>query len=336
MADSKKTRKESVENIQASWRAQEQRIKDNVIASSINAIAIAEFAGNLTYVNNSFLKMWGYDDKNEVLGKPAVEFWKGKEKVLEIIEALRDGDSVITELVAKRKDGSLFDVLCSAGVVNDETGTPICMLGSFMDITERKNTEEALRESEERYRAIFEQAADSIVLVDAETGELVEFNDRAHESLGYTREEFGELKIKDFDVIESVEKVAKHIKKVVREGADTFETKHRTKGGEIRDILISSRAISIGGKDFNQGIWRDITEQKRAEKVLRFSLNFLERANLKTSKVPLLEEFVKEIQEFTDCEAVGIRILDESGNIPYEAYAGFSKEFYELENSLSV
>ncbi len=337
MVDFKKTRKEPVEEIQALRRAQEElRIKDNAIASSITAIAIAEFAGNLTYVNNSFLKMWGFDDKNEVLGKPAVEFWKRKEKALEIIEALRDGDSVITELVANRKDGSLFDVLCSAGVVTNETGTPICMLGSFMDITERKNTEEALRESEERYRAIFEQAADSIVLVDAETGELVEFNDRAHKNLGYTREEFKKLGIHDFEVLESAEEVRKHLDKIIRQGADVFQTKHRRKDGEVRDNLVSSKAISIGGRNLCHCIWRDITEQKRAEKVLRFSLNFLERANLKTSKVPLLEEFVREIQEFTECEAVGIRILDESGNIPYEAYAGFSKEFYESENSLSV
>ena len=200
----------------------------------------------------------------------------------------------------------------------------------------KHKAEQALKESEERYRAIFEQAADSIVLIDGETGELVEFNDKAHKNLGYTSEEFKKLEIPDFEAIETAEEVRKHFDKIIRRGPDVFQTKQRRKDGEVRDILVSSRAISIGGKDFIQSIWRDITEQKRAEKVLRFSLHFLERANLKTSKVPLLEEFVKEIKEFTECEAVGIRILDESGNIPYEAYAGFSKEFYELENSLSV
>jgi PAS domain S-box-containing protein len=134
---------------------------------------------------------------------------------------------------------------------------------------ERKRVEEALRESEERYRAIFEQAADSIVLVDGETGALVEFNDRAHENLGYTREEFQKLKIPDFEVIESAEEVAKRIEKIIKEGADTFETKQRKKDGEIRDILVSSRALSIDGRDFVQSIWRDITERKRMEDALR-------------------------------------------------------------------
>jgi len=138
-------------------------------------------------------------------------------------------------------------------------------------------TEEALLESEERYRAIFEQSADSVVLIDAETGSFVEYNDRAHESLGYTREEFGKLKIADFEVIESGEEVAKHIDKIVKEGADIFETKHRTKGGDIRDVQISARAISLDGRCFIQAMWRDITERKLAERALRESEEKLRR-----------------------------------------------------------
>jgi PAS domain S-box-containing protein len=130
---------------------------------------------------------------------------------------------------------------------------------------ERRRAEGALRESEERYRAIFEQAADSIVLIDAETGALVEFNDRAHENLGYTRKEFERLKISDFEVIESAGQVAQHLERIVKAGKDTFETKQRRKDGEIRDILVSSRSLSVGGSDFIQSIWYDITERVRSE-----------------------------------------------------------------------
>jgi len=137
------------------------------------------------------------------------------------------------------------------------------------EVEERRQAEEALRESEERYRAIFEQAADSVVLIDAETGALVEFNDRAHKNLGYTREELKNLRIPDFEVIESDEEVAKRIEKIVEGGADTFETRHRTKGGDVRNILVSTRAISVHGRDFIQGIWRDITERVRAEQLLQ-------------------------------------------------------------------
>jgi len=128
-----------------------------------------------------------------------------------------------------------------------------------------QQSESELRESEERHRAIFEQAAESIVLIDAKTGALVEFNDRACENLGYNREEFEKLRLPDLEVVESAGEVAKHIEKIIKEGTDVFETKHRTKDGEIRDIQVSSRVISIRGREFVQSIWLDITERKRAQ-----------------------------------------------------------------------
>ncbi len=106
------------------------------------------------------------------------------------------------------------------------------------------------------------------MLTDAETGELVEFNDRAHKNLGYTREEFRNLKIPDFDAIESAEEAKRHLEYIIRTGLDSFETKHRTKEGEIRNIQISSRAISIHDKDFVQSIWHDITDRKKAEEAI--------------------------------------------------------------------
>jgi PAS domain S-box-containing protein len=121
------------------------RIKDWAIESSINAISLADLEGNLTHVNTSFLKLWGYKDKNEIFKKPAVEFWQTKEKASEGLEALHDKGSWIGELVAKRKDGSLFDVQLSASMVKDEAGNPICMMASFVDITQRKQAEEELK-----------------------------------------------------------------------------------------------------------------------------------------------------------------------------------------------
>jgi PAS domain S-box-containing protein len=143
------------------------------------------------------------------------------------------------------------------------------LLSLIRQIVARKLAEEALQESEERYRAIFEQAADSIVLIDVETGVLVNFNEQAYKNLGYTLEEFQKLKIPDFEVTQSAEEVAKHIEKIIKEGSDNFEAKHRTKSGEVRDIQVSARAISIRGRNFVQSIWRDITDRKRAEEERR-------------------------------------------------------------------
>jgi diguanylate cyclase (GGDEF)-like protein/PAS domain S-box-containing protein len=120
------------------------RIKDRAIASSTNAIAIADLEGNLTYVNASFLSLWGYVEQ-EVLGKPAIGFWEMQERAAEVVQELRWEGSWIGELVAKKKDGSPFYVQLSASMVTNEAGEPVCMMGSFVDITERRQALQALR-----------------------------------------------------------------------------------------------------------------------------------------------------------------------------------------------
>lgn len=126
------------------------RIKDSAIAASINAIALADLEGNVTYVNNSFLKMWGYGDANEVLGRPAVDFWQQREEAETIIVSLHTSDGWIGELLGKRKDGSTFYVQLSANMVKDEAGKPISMMSSFIDVTEHKQALEELRQSKEQ------------------------------------------------------------------------------------------------------------------------------------------------------------------------------------------
>jgi PAS domain S-box-containing protein len=145
------------------------------------------------------------------------------------------------------------------------------------DVTDRVRAEEALRESKERYQAIFEQAADSILIVDPDTGALLEFNDRAHEGLGYTREEFERLTIPDIEVIESAEEVAGHLAQIVRGGSDSFETKHRTKAGEIRHVHVNSKTICVRGRRLVHSIWRDITDRKQAEEALKLAHDALDQ-----------------------------------------------------------
>ena len=77
-------------------------------------------------------------------------------------------------------------------------------------------------------------------------------------------------------------------------------------------------------------------QRQQAEEALQLSHRFLEIANRHTEMVPLLKEFVAEGKNLTGCAAVGVRILDVEGNIPYEAHDGFSQQFYESESPLSI
>ena len=127
-------------------RKEEMRIKDSAIESSINAIAITDLDGNISYVNQSFLEMWRYGNKQEVLGQPAVKFWQMKGQYVEIMDTLMEKGGWVGELVAERRDGSVFDVQLSSTMVKDEGGKPLCMMASFVDITEQKRAKEALKE----------------------------------------------------------------------------------------------------------------------------------------------------------------------------------------------
>lgn len=118
------------------------RIKEEAIASSVNAIILADLEGNLNYVNRSFLHMWGYSDEKEVLGKSVTELWNTQDMALDVIEAVRSNRSWMGELVARRKDDSVFDVQLLASIVENEAGKAMCMMASVIDITERKKIEQ--------------------------------------------------------------------------------------------------------------------------------------------------------------------------------------------------
>lgn len=128
-------------------QAKEERLKimASAVDSAVSAIAIADLEGKLVYVNQSFLRMWRYEGESEVLGEPATRFWHMQEMAREVVKALWEQENWIGELVAMKKDGSLFHAELSASMVCDEKGSPICMMASFVDITRRKILENELR-----------------------------------------------------------------------------------------------------------------------------------------------------------------------------------------------
>ena len=133
----------------------------------------------------------------------------------------------------------------------------------------RLQLENRLLESEKRYRALFEQAADAIVVFDPQTLAMVDFNAEACRRLGYTRAEFARLKISDLEVIESAAETKRHARQVVRAGIAVFETKQRAKNGSVLDIEVRAKPIRVRDQTLIQGIWRDVTERKRIEEELR-------------------------------------------------------------------
>jgi PAS domain S-box-containing protein len=252
----------------------EKEFTETALNAQADTFFVFEAAtGKAVRWNEAFKKVSGYSD-DQIRSMKAPDSYYSEEdlkKAKAATEKILKGEAASVKLSLITRNGRSIPTEYTASLIRDDSGNPKYIIAVGRDITERKRAAEALRESEEKYRAIFEQAADSIVLVDAETGKFVDFNNKTCENLGYSREEFERLEIADIDVCESEQRVLQHAKKVVTEGADTFETKMRTKGGEIRDVLVSARGISLRGRRFISSVWRDVTERKQAEQALRES-----------------------------------------------------------------
>jgi PAS domain S-box-containing protein len=144
----------------------------------------------------------------------------------------------------------------------------------------RKQVEEALRESEEKFRTIFRAERDAIMVFDAERLRFIEANDATLDLYGYTQEEF--LKLTPVDISAEPEVTYKVVKKL---GAlqqigevGLFERKHKRKDGTIFLAEISSSSFILGGRNMICGIVRDVTKRVRAEEALRESEEKLARS----------------------------------------------------------
>ena len=126
---------------------EELRLKDHAIASSLNAIAFGDLEGHITYVNEAFLRLWGGDDASEVLGRSVFTFAQSQQDIERILRHVFAQGNWQGEVIAKAKDGHLVTVQLSAHLVTDEQCRPICLMCSFVDITEKNRVQEDLRQT---------------------------------------------------------------------------------------------------------------------------------------------------------------------------------------------
>jgi len=248
-----------------------QRYHD-MLAGMGAGLAVLDADRRIVWANDLVSKWFGPMD--EIIGKHCYEVYRHRQTACEGCEAERcfaTGEmSAGEEHRGRRTDGEeiIFNVVASP--MKGRTGKIEQILEVLEDVTGLRRAEEAMRESEAKFRAVFEQARDGFLLV-AEDGKILEFNDAAHNDLGYTRDEFEQLSLHDIDANESADDVSRHMQQIMSEESVSFETKHRTKNGELRDVLVDGRVIELAGRRVFSGIWRDITERRRAEEALRAS-----------------------------------------------------------------
>ena len=246
------------------------KIENLLVESSLSAITISDLKGNLTYVNNSFIKMWGYEDEEEIIGKPTVKFWQIKP--LELMKALHDKGNWIGEVIATRKDGSKFNAHVIINMVENEAGKSSSMTASFVDVTGRKKAEQALQESEKRYQELYNNTPAMYFTVTPKAI-VKSVNDYGAKCLGYKKEE---LIGKSVWIIVYKD----DLKKIKKQVAGIFNKKLKDSKLEFRKVRKNGSVIWVrerAGLVFNDKnkpkelsiICEDVTKQKKEEQKLQ-------------------------------------------------------------------
>ncbi|MFH0727383.1 MAG: PAS domain S-box protein [Pseudomonadota bacterium] len=170
------------------------------------------------------------------------------------------------ELRMLHANASSFWVHLISTAAGDDDGPPLFHVVLY-DITDRKRAEEALQQSEERHRTILQTAMDGFWMTDLRQ-RLLEVNETYCRMSGYGAEELMTMRISDLEVNKTDEYIAAHRQKIMAQGEDRFESRHRRKNGSIFDVEVSVQYQPAEGGRF-VAFLRDITERKRAEERLR-------------------------------------------------------------------
>ncbi len=140
----------------------------------------------------------------------------------------------------------------------------------YNDVTAHRLAEDTLRESEDKFRKIFEDHSAVKLLIDPDSGDIIDANNAAAVYYGWSREELKRMKVQQLNTLPP-EEVKKEMEKVISQKRIQFEFKHRRKDGSIRDVEVFSSKIKIGNKNVLHSIVHDITNRKKVESALKES-----------------------------------------------------------------
>ena len=281
---------------------------------------------------------------------PTVEFF---------IKAIHpdDADRVMAsaeQAVATKEDyKSEFRIIGPSGEVRwisnygrpryDENGKPLRLVGTAQDITDRKKDEEALKESEELLKRVLDTLPIGIWIVDKE-GKVKQSNPAAQRIWGFYEDmgvdQYKMRKAWRFDTGRQLESHEWATARAIGDKQTILNEELEIESFDgIRKIILNSAVPIVNAKKEVVGaiaVNQDITRRKETENRDNVISTLLSVFSKTISHKEYCEAIVELVRQWSGCRCVGLRILDIHGNIPYESYRGFSREFWEFENMLSM
>jgi len=266
----------ALENLEKAERRREAEERfEAMFQLSPIPITLATFdEGRYVAANEAALKTLGYR-REEMIGKLTrdLPFWADSEQRPAFIQAMNEHRRFVDhEIKYRKKSGEVGEAVMSAVLI--ELRGQTFNLGMFLDVTERRKVEAALRESEERYRTLIEHASDGIFLTDAQ-GYFIDANTSGCQLLGYTREDILGVHLVNLIAADTLPNQPLQID-ILRSGKSlTTERVLKRKDGSLIPVEISARMLPNGDL---LGIVRNIIERKQADEALRQSREMFSKA----------------------------------------------------------
>ncbi len=322
----------TVQDITERKRAEEALLSlERSIDQSIGGIARADMNGTIVFVNKAWARMHGYEI-NEIFGKSLSIFHTQEQMESEVNpfnkNVIEHGANA-AEMGHVRKDGTMFFTWMEATAVKDSQQQPIEIIASAIDITERKRAEQALRENEEKYRRLFDNASLGIFQSTLE-GQVISINPAFAHMLGYDS---------PADAMKNIQNVATDLfadpnrrAEIIRFMADnpdlrTFENVYRRKDGStfIAQLNVTPVRDAAGQLVRTEGMIEDITERKHTEAKILAALE---------EKETLLREVHHRVKN--NLQAMIALMEMQASMIPDEATRQFLKELEGQARTMSL
>ncbi|HRU40190.1 MAG TPA: PAS domain-containing protein, partial [Candidatus Goldiibacteriota bacterium] len=292
------------------------------LKASMSPYASVGVDGRILDCNRAAASMLGYGER-EIIGRHIRSLMtpdSAKKALKALSVVIKKGYSYGGEYRLKRKGGKVLEVIISSAAVKDESGRFLRTISFIEDVTERKFMESVLRESEEKYRSIFDASNDAVFVVRLDgkgrPGKFIAVNSAACRQLGYTREEL--LKLSPSDITEKSAEPVKRSRDIRRGVNMSFEAVHVARDGRRIPVRINTKTFMAGASINILATARDITAEKKemAEKAEKENLERLKASVWKLaadsgiSENELVEGLLAIIGPGLDCERAVFSVLE--------------------------
>jgi len=234
-----------------------------------------DLAGNFTFFNDSLCRIYGYtrDELMEMNNRAYMSPETAKKTYRLFNKVYKTGEpSKIFDWEFIKKDGSTITMEISVSLIKDSQGNAVGFRGIVRDITERRQAEDALRQSEESYRNVLALAPDSVTISRIEDGRYLQVNDAFCQHTGYTPEEAIGRTAFNLNIFVDHADRGRLLEAVQQHGrAEGLEIRFRTKDGTILDDLVSARPIRFQSEDCLIVVATNVNALKKAQESLRQS-----------------------------------------------------------------